>query len=145
MKLTAWTLILSAPSRVLFFIPAKHQALMSSDNYIECVLGIWESVWVGRSVATVKRLRLCHKRPRSRWPSFQHHPGLSVTFFVWMPIASYGAIRQKERWTLMVSYGAERVKIKKYKKTINFSMSPANSHGPPWGWKISLTPSPWKC
>ena len=30
-------------------------------------------------------------------------------FFVWTPIASYGAIRQKESWTLMASYGAERV------------------------------------
>ena len=30
-------------------------------------------------------------------------------FFVWTPIASYGAIRQKDSWTLMVFYGAERV------------------------------------
>ena len=31
-------------------------------------------------------------------------------FFVWMPLASHGAIRQKESWTPLASYGAERVK-----------------------------------
>ena len=40
---------------------------------------------------------------------FSASPRPIRNFFVWTPIASYGAIRQKESWTLMASYGAERV------------------------------------
>ena len=65
-------------------------------------------MWVGHSVTAVKQ-------PQAVLPAdhadlfFQPHPGLFLDFFVRTPLASYGAIGQKERWTPMVSYGGERV------------------------------------
>ena len=40
---------------------------------------------------------------------FSASPRPIFTFFVCMPMVSYGAIQQRGSWMLMVSYGAERV------------------------------------
>ena len=60
-------------------------------------------MWVGRSVAVVK----LPQAVASGLFSVSLSP--IFNFFVWMPLASYGAIRQKESWAPMASYGAERV------------------------------------
>ena len=42
---------------------------------------------------------------------FSASPRPIFNFFVWTPMASYGAIRQTESGTLMANYDTERVKI----------------------------------
>ena len=56
----------------------------------------------------LSRLKQCCQWPRSRRPCFQAYPGLFLDFFVRTPLASYGAIGQKERWTPMAFYGGKR-------------------------------------
>ena len=66
-------------------------------------------MWVGGSVAAVKPLQAvlpAKKIPLTLLPA---SPGLFLDFFVWTSSLSYGTIRQKERWTSMVSCGRERV------------------------------------
>ena len=68
-------------------------------------------MWVGHSVAAVKLPQAVLPAAYITPTLFSATPRPIRSFFVWTPIASYGAIQQKESWTLMVSYGAERVNI----------------------------------
>ena len=69
------------------------------------------SIWVGGSVADVKlpqavlptKTTTLTLLPASPWPT------VFLDLFVRTPLASYGAIGQKERWTPMASYRAEWV------------------------------------
>ena len=56
-------------------------------------------------------LRQCCQQKISLWPCYQPLPGLFLDLFVRMPLASYGAFEQSQRWTPMASYGTEWVNI----------------------------------
>ena len=54
-------------------------------------------------------LRQCCQQKISLWPCYQPLPGLFLDLFVRTPLASYGTIGQRQRWTPMASYRAEWV------------------------------------
>ena len=67
-------------------------------------------MWVGESVADVKQPQAVLPTKNLTLTCYQPLPGLVLDLFVRTPLAYYGAVGQKERWTPMVPCGSERVK-----------------------------------